>query len=77
MAAEWIMFFFDVKVVGNPSDSRYNYNYKPCECCGWSNKNASFFMEPSEERIIRRLNAQLENIKIEALDNEKNINDKF
>lgn len=57
MAAEWISFILDVKLVGTPSDERKNYIYKPCECCGWSNANASFYMDKSEEEIIRKINS--------------------
>lgn len=77
MASEWIIYFFDVLVVGSPSDSRFNYCYKPCECCGWSNKNASFYMEASEERIIRRLNSKMCTVTMATADNEKNSNDKI
>lgn len=59
MAAEWIIYFFDVKVVGTPSDRRFNYCYKPCDCCGWSNKNASFYVDQEEEEVIRKINSQL------------------
>lgn len=77
MASEWISYFFDVLVVGSRSDSRFNYCYKPCECCGWSNKNASFYMEQSEENIIRSLNQQHLLVQVKLSDLEKNPSDKF
>jgi hypothetical protein len=49
MAAEWISYYSDVKLLGVPLYKRcYNY-FKPCKCCGWSNHNVSKFIDKEEK----------------------------
>ena len=55
MGAEWISFWVDVKLLGNPGKPRLQMYYKPCPCCGWSNNSASYFMDESERQKLKEL----------------------
>lgn len=53
--AERISYIFDVKVLGIPSKKRGRLFFKPCKCCGWSNKYAADFMTKEEKLQLKSL----------------------
>ena len=55
MFAEWISYVSDVKFVGAPAKTRHQLHYKACPCCGWSNRNASHFMDPLEKLKLKEI----------------------
>ena len=55
IAAEWLSFFIDVKVLGIPGKDRFYKYYKPCKRCGWSNVNASNFVTKEEKAKLKEL----------------------
>jgi len=63
--AERVSYFFDVKVLGVPGKKRYRNFYKPCKCCGWSNKCATDYMGEEERARLKALHKEhLENVNI-------------
>lgn len=55
MGAEWLSFFIDVKFLGVPGKDRFYNIYKPCKKCGWSNINASDYMDPEEKKKLKEM----------------------
>lgn len=55
MIAEWISFFIDVKFLGVSGKERFHYFFKPCKRCGWSNVDATHFMEQIEKEKLKCL----------------------
>lgn len=55
IAAEWLSYWPDVKIVGAPANTRRALHYKPCPCCGWSNRNASHYMDCSEKLKMKEM----------------------
>jgi hypothetical protein len=55
MMAEQIIFIADVKILGLPGHKRSRFWYKPCQCCGWSNKYAGDYMAKEEKDQLKKL----------------------
>lgn len=56
--AEKIIFIADVKILGLPGHLRSRNWFKPCECCGWSNKYAADYMAKEEKKQLKELHRQ-------------------
>lgn len=48
-----MIYFFDVKLLGLPANVRHRNWFRPCECCGWSNKYAGDYMFKSEKDKLK------------------------
>jgi hypothetical protein len=53
--AEKVSYLTDVKILGLPAKKRTRNFFKPCKCCGWSNKYAGDFMSKAEKRKLKEL----------------------
>ena len=69
--AEKVCYVFDVKVLGIPGKKRYRNFFKPCKCCGWSNKCASDYMTEEERTRLKELHKE----HLENMHNGKALND--
>jgi len=56
--AEKLIFFADVKILGLPGIKRKRHWFKPCKCCGWSNKNAGDYMPSNEKIYLKKLHKE-------------------
>ena len=46
--AEYLCFFWDVKLMGYPAHRRQMYYFAPCPRCGWSNESAEKYVDQGE-----------------------------
>ena len=53
--AEKVSFITDVKGLGIPAKKRKRNFFKPCKCCGWSNKHAGDFIRNAEKQRLKGL----------------------
>lgn len=51
--ASWLI---DVFVLGTPGHLRYRYFFRPCSCCGHSNKCATDVMIKEERHVLKDIN---------------------
>jgi len=56
--SEKLIFFVDVKILGLPAFKRKRHWFKPCKCCGWSNKHAGDYILPNEKSYLKQLHKE-------------------
>jgi hypothetical protein len=58
MAAEWMSYWVDVRVLGVPYKKRYYHYFKPCKCCGWAHFNCSNYMDKEEKLKLKEMHRE-------------------
>jgi len=60
--SEKLIFFADVKILGLPGIKRKRHWFKPCKCCGWSNKHAGDYMLTNEKTYLKQLHKECKHL---------------
>lgn len=56
--AEKACWIADVKALGIPDKKRKRNFFKPCKCCGWSNKYAGDYISKEEKRMLQAIHQE-------------------